>query len=163
MAAVTANGVGDGDTDQFDDHSAYTDSEGRRFEVTALVAERAGVLGIVGLLALQVGTGPRTRPPPQLCQEVARSLVERGDVGESAPVTAPNTWLTEVQGLGAARRHECAAGSEPQGTRRTQRRTDHGFFVSRVNTASSEGCFASASNVPSTSVRLQSTGTPALV
>jgi hypothetical protein len=78
---VTASFVDDADTDEFDDQSAYTDGEGRRFEVTALVAERAGAPRIVGLFALQTGIGLRMRPPQQLCQEIALSLVEQGDLG----------------------------------------------------------------------------------
>ncbi|HMI91892.1 MAG TPA: hypothetical protein VK509_11040, partial [Polyangiales bacterium] len=78
---VTASFVEDADTDELDDQSAYTDSEGRRFEVTALVAERGGENCIVGLLALQIGVGLRMRPPQQLCNEIAQSLVEQGDLG----------------------------------------------------------------------------------
>jgi len=77
---VTASFVEDA-TAQIDDQSAYTDSEGHRHEVTALVAERAGKPQIVGLLALQIGASLRMRPPQQLCHEVALSLLEQGDLG----------------------------------------------------------------------------------
>jgi tetratricopeptide (TPR) repeat protein len=78
---VTASVVDDAETDPHDDQGAYTDGEGRRFEVTALVAERGGAPGIVGLLTLQIGAGLRMRPSRQLCQEIALSLVGLGDLG----------------------------------------------------------------------------------
>jgi hypothetical protein len=79
-ADVTASFVEEADTDELDDQSAYTDDEGRRFEVTALVAEQRGEPRIVGLLVLQIGAGLRMRPPQQLCQEIAESLFEPRDL-----------------------------------------------------------------------------------
>jgi hypothetical protein len=78
---VTASVDDDGDTVEHHDQNAYTDGEGRRFEVIALVAERGGAPGIVGLLTLQIEAGLRMRPPPQLCHEIALSMVEHGDLG----------------------------------------------------------------------------------
>jgi hypothetical protein len=78
---VTASFIEEADTNELDDQSAYTDEEGRRFEVTALVAEQRGEPRIVGLLALQIGAGLHMRPPQQLCQEIAESMLEQGDLG----------------------------------------------------------------------------------
>ena len=79
---VTATAsVAEDDTDEAVEQNAYVDSEGRRFELTSLVAERNGEPQIVALLALQGGTGLRMRPPQQLCHEIAESLVDQGDVG----------------------------------------------------------------------------------
>ena len=77
----TASIAAEEDTDQLDDQNAYTDGEGRRFEVTVLLADRSGENRIVGLLALQVGAGLHMRPPMQLCHEIAHSLIEQGDLG----------------------------------------------------------------------------------
>jgi hypothetical protein len=74
-ADVTQSFADDADTGEVDDATAYVDGEGRRFEASALVLEHDGQRRIVGLLALQVGTGLRMRPPQQLCQEIALSLV----------------------------------------------------------------------------------------
>ena len=75
---VTQSVAEDADTDELDDTTAYVDREGRRFEASALVAPRDGEQRIVALLAFQVGTGLRMRPPQQLCQEIALSLLEEG-------------------------------------------------------------------------------------
>jgi hypothetical protein len=75
-SCVTQSVGEEADTDELDDATEYVDGEGRRFEANALVLEQEGRRTIVGLLALQVGTGLRMRPPQQLCQEIALSLVE---------------------------------------------------------------------------------------
>jgi hypothetical protein len=82
QTAATQTGE-DGDVTA-DVAARYTDWSGRSFEPVWLVDENEGELRVAGVLALQVMSGPRNVPPRSLLSQIARQLLEHGDVRGAA-------------------------------------------------------------------------------
>ena len=83
-AQTAATQTGDDGDVTADVAARYTDWSGRSFEPVWLVYEIEGELRVAGVLALQVMSGPRNVPPRSLLSQIARQLLEHGDVRGAA-------------------------------------------------------------------------------
>jgi hypothetical protein len=82
----TATTEGQADSTRSSAVQVFTDAEGRTFQPLFLIASRQQQAELAAVLVLHVATGPRNLPPRALMQELARELLDYGDVhGVSTP------------------------------------------------------------------------------
>jgi hypothetical protein len=86
---ATATGSLDGESDDVSER--YRDAEGRSLEPVFLLARDDEAMKIAAVLALHVSSGPRTMIDRDLLAEIAKELLDRGDVTGVSVEQEPQT------------------------------------------------------------------------